>query len=71
MALRVKTSVTPRVNSTVSKVNLDLVNVEELNNVDATGLEDGYTLIYDESSQKWVAQRIEVGGIGNIDGGTY
>lgn len=69
-ALTAKTTAAPRINSTVSRIDFDLVNIEELNNVDITeGLGDGYTLVYDVNTQKWIAQLTE--GIGNIDGGTY
>ena len=46
------------------------VNLQQLENVDilTNGLEDGYTLIYDEDSGNWIAQ---LSTVGNIDGGTY
>jgi hypothetical protein len=80
MALKVTTNTSPRISSTVNsnntvinsslrKVNLDLVNLEELSNIDATSLEDGYTLVYDSVNEKWVAQ--QVNNINNIDGGTF
>lgn len=60
----------PAINSTVRRVSVDLVNIEELNNVDVSGgLDGGYTLVYDATTQQWVAQLVE--GITNIDGGTY
>ena len=46
--------------------------VEQLTNVDATGLEDGYTLVYDESTGKWVAKELTAEiNLSSLDGGTY
>jgi len=40
--------------------------------VDSTTLEDGYTLVYDEASGKWIAQAISSSiQLENLDGGTY
>lgn len=69
MALTVRTSAAPRINTSVKKVALDLVNLEQLNNIDSTNLSDGYTLIYDAATDKWVAQAVT--GVTNIDGGTF
>lgn len=80
MALTVRTNNSPRISSTVNggstsvntslkKVSLDLVNLEELSNIDVTSLEDGYTLVYDSANEKWVAQ--QVNAVNNIDGGTF
>jgi len=69
MALTVRTSAAPRINTSVKKVALDLVNLEQLNNIDSTNLSDGYTLIYDAAADKWVAQAVT--GVTNIDGGTF
>ena len=45
-------------------------NLQQLANVDivTNGLQDGYTIVYDEGTGKWVAQASTVG---NLDGGTY
>ena len=45
-------------------------NLQQLANVDivTNGLEDGFTIVYDEGTGKWVAQASTVG---NLDGGTY
>lgn len=79
MALKVTTSTNsgvaarvagaPAINTSVRKIQFNLVNLEELNNIDADGLEDGYTLVYDAAQEKWVAQAVE--GINVIDGGTF
>lgn len=49
-------------------------NVEQLNNVDTTtnGLEDGFTIVYDVETGKWVTRAISaVADITSLDGGTY
>lgn len=79
MALTVRTTTTagvsttvsgsPAINTSVKKVALPLVNLEELKNIDADNLEDGYTLVYDAEQEKWVAQA--VAGFNSIDGGTF
>lgn len=80
MALTVKTTgttstkavvsaTTPVINTAVKKVSLPLVNLEELKNIEADDLQDGYTLVYDATQEKWVAQLAE--GLTSIDGGTY
>lgn len=71
MALKVQTHIRPVINTTVKKVQLPLVNLDELKDVNTTGLQDGYTLVWNETSQTWITQSITLGGIGNIDGGTY
>lgn len=48
--------------------------VEQLANVDITtnGLEDGYTIVYDEDTGKWVSQAISTSvQLDTLDGGTY
>ena len=44
--------------------------LQSLSNVDSTDLQDGYTLIYDTATNKWVAQPISA-GVAAVDGGTY
>lgn len=44
------------------------VTLQSLNNVVATDLQDGYTLIYDTDTNKWVAQPVT---LVTVDGGTY
>jgi len=69
MALKVQVTTPQRINTSIKKVSLPLVNLEELKNVDTTGLQDGYTLVWNETNQQWVTQEIEA--LGNIDGGTF
>jgi len=44
--------------------------LQSLSNVNTTDLQDGYTLIYDTTTSKWVAQPISVGVVA-VDGGIY
>ena len=70
MALKVTTTAQPSINTTVRRVNVPSVNLEQLKNVDSAGLEDGYTLVYDAASETWVTQAATT-NVGNIDGGTF
>lgn len=70
MALKVQINQTPIINTNLKKVDFALVNLEELNNVDSSNLQDGYTLVYDSVTQTWVTQEIQ-GISGIIDGGSY
>ena len=47
--------------------------VEQLSNVDITGgLEDGYTIVYDQETGKWIAQELNSSVVvASLDGGTY
>lgn len=47
------------------------LTVQSLSNVDTSDLQDGYTLVYDTTTNLWVAQPVEAGTITAIDGGTY
>jgi len=49
----------------------DALTVQSLSNVVSTDLQDGYTLVYDSTTNRWVTQQIEAGSIGAVDGGTY
>ena len=44
--------------------------LQSLSNVVTTDLQDGYTLIYDTTTSKWVAQPISA-GVASVDGGIY
>jgi hypothetical protein len=44
-------------------------NLEDVTNVDKTGLIDGSTLVYDVTTSMWVAQNFLIDTV--IDGGTY
>ena len=75
MAIKVSVpSSNPRIVSTVATGSKreTSAKVEQLANVDSTTLEDGYTLVYDEASGKWIAQAISSSiQLANLDGGTY
>ena len=47
------------------------LTVQGLSNVDSTNLQDGYTLVYDSDTQKWVAQAVSVSVGVSLDGGTF
>jgi hypothetical protein len=71
MALKVTIPISNNINTSV--VSRRTQNkVDTLADVDATGLQNGYTLIYNETTRKWEAvdPTTEV-RIKNIDGGTY
>jgi hypothetical protein len=44
--------------------------LQSLTDVVTTGLQDGYTIIYNTSTNKWVAQPISASALA-VDGGTY
>lgn len=75
MAIKVSVpSSNPRIVSTVAtgSKRVTSAKVEQLANVDSTDLEDGYTLVYDEATGKWIAQAISSSiQLDNLDGGTY
>jgi len=49
------------------------ITLNSLKNVNTTDLQDGYTLVYDSVTNKWVSQQIQSESVNiiNIDGGTY
>ena len=79
MAIKVSipsSSSSSRVISTVTTGSKKVTNarVEQLANIDTetNGLEDGYTLVYDEDTGKWVAQQLSSSiTLETLDGGTY
>lgn len=76
MAIKVSVgSSNPRIVSTVATGSRRVTGakIEQLANVDTqAGIEDGYTLVYDEATGKWVAREVSaVVQQGDIDGGTY
>lgn len=77
MAIKVSVGTSsPRLISTVATGSQRTTGakVEQLANVDTTvnGLEDGFTIVYDEDSGKWVTQAVSaVADISSLDGGTY
>jgi len=55
----------------VKKNTGDAITLNSLKNVDTTDLQDGYTLVYDTTTNKWVSQLVEIATVNAIDGGTY
>lgn len=49
----------------------DNLTVQGLSNVQSTDLQDGYTLVFDATTNKWVTQQITGDVISTVDGGTY
>lgn len=56
--------------SVVVKKGGDLT-LQSLSNVVSTDLQDGYTLVYDSETKKWVTQQFSSNVIASVDGGTY
>lgn len=44
--------------------------LQSLADVNTSDLQDGYTIIYDTTTSKWVAQPVSAGVVA-VDGGTY
>ncbi len=44
--------------------------LQSLSNVVTTDLQDGYTLIYDTTTNKWIAQPVSA-AVAAVDGGIY
>ncbi len=47
------------------------LTLQSLSNVVSTDLQDGYTLVYDSATRKWITQQITGDVVQTIDGGTY
>jgi hypothetical protein len=71
MAIKVTVPISNSINtSIVSKRTLN--KVETLADVDVAGIQNGYTLIYNNTTKKWEAvDPASELNLGNIDGGTY
>jgi hypothetical protein len=78
MSVVVNTSSSSRVSLAPSNLRSTAITVKKstggtlqsLSNVDSSNLEDGYTLIYDSETSKWVAAPISA-GVAAVDGGSY
>ena len=44
--------------------------LQSLSDVVTTDLQDGYTIIYDVTTNKWIAQPVSA-SVGTVDGGVY
>lgn len=51
--------------TTISKQTSELLRLDKLNDVDATGEANNATLVYDDSTDKYVVKQID------LDGGTF
>jgi hypothetical protein len=71
MALIVQQSGQKKINTSIRKIDYELINLEELKNVDenVNGLQDGYTVVYDAANRRWITRSID--GLQEIDGGFY
>ena len=73
MAIKVSVPGTKKIVSTAvtGTTRVTSAKLEQLANVDISGgLENGYTLVYDEDTGKFVAQEIS-SQVQNLDGGSY
>lgn len=79
MSVTVKTTTNNRVSvaqgsqtgASVVIKRADDLTVQGLSNVQSTDLQDGYTLVFDAATNKWVTQQITGDVISTVDGGTY
>lgn len=79
MSVTVRTSTGPSVSvsqgsqgtSSVVIKKGDNLTVQSLSNVVSTDLQDGYTIVYDSETKKWVTQQVPAGTVTAVDGGTY
>jgi hypothetical protein len=71
MALKVTVPLSNNINTNIVSRKA-AAKLETIADVDATGLQDGYTLIYNSTTRKWEAANPASEVIlDNIDGGTY
>jgi len=71
MALKVTVGTSNTINTNIVSKKA-AAKLETIADVDATGLQDGYTLIYNSTTRKWEAANPASEVIlDNIDGGTY
>jgi hypothetical protein len=71
MSLKVTVGLSNPINTNIISKRT-AAKIETLADVDAAGLQDGYTLIYNSVTQKWeAADPASEVVLDNIDGGTY
>jgi hypothetical protein len=71
MSLKVTVGTSNTINTSIVSKKA-AAKLETIADVDATGLQDGYTLIYNSTTKKWEAANPASEVIlDNIDGGTY
>ena len=69
MTVNVTIGSQPSIRTAVKDVNVNLVNLGELKDVEASAPADGAVLIYDDVAAMWVAQLLLEET--EIDGGTF
>ena len=71
MSIKVSVPLSNNINTSVVSRRVQ-TKVENLQDIDLTGVQDGYTLIYNNTTKKWEAAdpATEV-TLSTIDGGTY
>ena len=71
MSLKVTVGTSNTINTSIVSKRTS-TKIETLADVDLTGVEDGYTLIYNTATNKWeAADPASEVVLDNIDGGTY
>lgn len=71
MALKVTVGTSNTINTNIVSKKTS-TKIQTLADVDLTGIEDGYTLIYNTDTNKWeAADPASEVILNNIDGGTY
>ena len=72
MSVKVTFPISKTINTSIvsKRITADL---DTLSNVDVTGIQDGYTLVYNEDTNKWEATNVNsiVAAPTVISGGTY
>lgn len=58
-------------NASIVVKKADDITVRGISDVVSTDLQNGYTLVYNATTNKWVTQYVDSTGISSIDGGTY
>jgi hypothetical protein len=70
MALKVTVPLTNTINTNVVSKKT-VTKIENLQDIDASDVQDGYTLIFNAVTRKWEAAPAEEITLGIIDGGTF
>jgi len=78
MAITVRTGTGPGVSVQQGASGIGSITVnkstggklQSLSDVESTGVQDGFTIVYNESINKWVTQAITT-AVASIDGGIY
>lgn len=71
MAVNIKVTQGSQATGSIVVKKPGALTVQSLTNVDTSDLQDGYTLVYDSTTNLWISQPVDVGAILTVDGGTY